>query len=185
MTTRDLGFVALFAALIVALGMIPAFPVPGLPVPITPQSMGVMMAGLILGPKRGALAPLAVIVLVAIGLPVLSGGRGGLGVIVGPSAGYLFGWVAAAFVTGLLAEILDVEGKSNAMRIGGMTLAAIVGGIVVEYVFGIAWMAFATKMGPMKAMIGSMMFVPGDLVKAVIAALVTLKVREAFRLERK
>jgi biotin transport system substrate-specific component len=185
MTTRDLGFVALFAALIVALGLIPAFPVPGLPVPITPQSMGVMMAGLILGPKRGALAPLVVIVLVAIGLPVLSGGRGGLGVIVGPSAGYLFGFVAAAFVTGFLAEILDDESKSKAARIFGLVLAAIVGGIVVDHIMGIAWLAFATKMGLMKAMIGDIMFVPGDLAKAVIAALVTIKVREAFRLERK
>ncbi len=185
MTTRDLGFVALFAALIVALGLIPAFPVPGLPVPITPQSMGVMMAGLILGPKRGALAVVVVIVLVAIGLPVLSGGRGGLGVIVGPSAGYLFGWVFAAFVTGFLAMVLDAEDKSRFQRIGGLVFAAIIGGIVVDHIMGILWLGFSTKMGLEKAMIGSMMFVPGDLAKAVIAALVTIKVREAFRLERK
>lgn len=185
MTTRDLGFVALFAALIVALGMIPAVPIPALPVPITPQSLGVMLAGLILGPKRGALAVVVLVVLVAIGLPVLSGGRGGLGVLVGPSAGYLYGYVLGAFVAGLIAAKLDTEDKSRAARIAGLLAAAIVGGIVCVYAGGIPWLAFFTGLGLPKAAIGSLAFVPGDLVKAVIAALVTLKVREAFRLERK
>jgi biotin transport system substrate-specific component len=185
MTTRDLGFIALFAALIVALGIIPAFPIPALPVPITLQSMGVMLAGLILGPKRGALAVIVVIVLVAIGLPVLSGGRGGLGVFVGPSAGYLFGYVPGAFVAGLLAAKLDTEDKSRGARIAGLLAAAIIGGIVVVHAGGIPWLAFFTGLGLPKAAIGDLTYVPGDLIKAVIAALVTIKVREAFRLERK
>ena len=79
MTTRDLVLSALFAALIVALGLIPAIPVGALPVPITPQSLGVMLAGLILGPVRGGLAVALVVLLVVLGLPVLSGGRGGFG----------------------------------------------------------------------------------------------------------
>ena len=78
MTTRDIVLVALFAAIIVVLGMLPPITLGFIPVPITAQSLGVMLAGCILGAKRGAGACLLVVLLVAIGLPVLSGGRGGL-----------------------------------------------------------------------------------------------------------
>ena len=103
MNTRDIVLVALFAAIIVVLGMLPPITFGFIPVPITAQSLGVMLAGCILGAKRGAAACLLVVLLVAIGLPVLSGGRGGLAVFAGPTAGYLVGWIAGAFVTGLIA----------------------------------------------------------------------------------
>ncbi|TBW34071.1 biotin transporter BioY [Siculibacillus lacustris] len=209
MTTRDIGLVALFAAVIVALGAVPAFPLAVLPVPITLQSLGVMLAGLVLGPKRGAAAPLVVIALVAIGLPVLAGGRGGLVVFAGPTAGFLIGWVPAAFVAGLLAMRLDRDGtpalvralsavRLNALtrplarggtgtvsRLLGLIAAALIGGVVVDYAFGIVWLAFAAKIGLAKAFYGSLAFIPGDIVKAVIAALVTLKVGDAYRLDRR
>lgn len=185
MNTRDLGYIALFAALIVALGIVPSFPVAGLPVPITLQSLGVMLAGLVLGPKRGALAPVVVIGLVAIGLPVLAGGRGGVGVFAGATAGFLFGWVPAAFVTGLLAARLDGAGREMVARVIGLSIAAIVGGIGVLYLCGILWLAFVTKLGLAKAFFGSIAFVPGDVIKAVVAALVTVKVRDAIAIERK
>lgn len=184
MTTRDLGLVALMAAVIVALGIIPAIPLAA-GVPITLQSMGVMLAGLLLGPKRGVAAVLVVIALVGLGLPVLAGGRGGLAVYVGPTAGFLFGWVAAVFVTGVLAMRLDVAGKTATARMVGLAIAAAVGGIVVLYLCGILWLAFVTKLGLTKAFMVSIAFVPGDIAKAIIAALVTMKVREAFALERK
>ncbi len=106
MNTRDLVLIALFAAIIVVLGLIPPITLGFIPVPITAQSMGVMLAGCILGAKRGAFAFLLFILLVAIGLPVLSGGRGGLAVFAGPSGGFILGWVVAAFVTGLIAAAL-------------------------------------------------------------------------------
>src|SRR5689334_10040414 len=97
MSTRDLVLSALFAAIIVALGIL---------VPITAQSMGVMMAGVVLGARRGSIAVLIVWVLVAIGLPVLSGGRGGLAAFAAPTTGFLIGWLFAAFTTGYLSERL-------------------------------------------------------------------------------
>ncbi|RVN51032.1 BioY family transporter, partial [Sinorhizobium meliloti] len=103
MNTRDLVLVALFTAIIVVLGLVPPITLGFIPVPITAQSMGVMLAGCIIGAKRGALAFLLLVLLVAIGLPVLSGGRGGLAVLAGPSGGFIFGWAVAAFVTGLIA----------------------------------------------------------------------------------
>ena len=107
MTTRDIVLVALFAAIIIVLGLLPPLTLGFIPVPITAQSLGVMLAGCILGAKRGAAAVLLVVLLVAIGLPVLSGGRGGLAVFAGPTAGYLIGWVFGAFVTGLIAYDAD------------------------------------------------------------------------------
>lgn len=184
MNTRDIGYVALFAALIVALGIVPAIPLAA-GVPITLQSLGVMLAGLILGPRRGALAPVVVIALVALGLPVLSGGRGGVGVFTGPTAGFLFAWVAGAFVAGFLAQVLDQRVDGFVKRTALLTLAAILGGIVVVYLGGILWLAFFTKLGLAKAFTVSLPFIPGDVAKAVVAALVTIKVRDALSIERK
>ena len=184
MTTRDISHVALMAAVIVALGLVPAIPLAA-GVPITLQSMGVMLAGLVLGPKRGAAAVLVVVALVALGLPVLSGGRGGLGVFVGPTAGFLLGWILAAFVAGFLAQVLEATEKSTLVRTVQLTAAAIVGGIVVLYACGILWLAFFVKLGLAKAFMVSIVFVPGDVAKAIAAALITVKVRQAVAIERK
>lgn len=184
MSTRDISLVALMAAVIVALGLVPAIPLAG-GVPITLQSMGVMLAGLVLGPKRGAAAVLVVIALVALGLPVLAGGRGGLAVFVGPTAGFLLGWVLAAFVAGFLAQVFEAPEKSTPVRVAQLSLAAIVGGIVVLYACGILWLAFVAKLGLVMAFMVSIAFIPGDVVKAVVAALITVKVRAAMAIERK
>src|SRR5690606_39162700 len=93
MSSRDLVLAALFAAIIVALGLLPPIMLGFIPVPITAQSMGVMLAGVILGARRGTIAVLLVLLLAAIGLPVLSGGRGGLAVFAAPTTGFLIGWV--------------------------------------------------------------------------------------------
>ena len=85
---RNLTLVALFAALIAALALIPKFSL-GFGVPITAQTLGVMLCGTVLGAKRGTLAVLLFLVLVAIGLPLLAGGRGGLGSFMLPSSGFL------------------------------------------------------------------------------------------------
>ncbi|AYG61316.1 biotin transporter BioY [Rhizobium jaguaris] len=172
MSTRDLVLSALFAAIIVALGLLPPISIGIIPVPITAQSLGVMLAGVVLGAKRGAIAVLIVVVLVAIGLPVLSGGRGGLAVFVGPTAGFFIGWIFAAYVTGYLSERL-VKAEQTGLAQGiGFFIASVAGGVVVLYAFGIAWLAIAANLGFTKAFLGSMGFIPGDLVKAVVAALV-------------
>ena len=131
-TTRDtsatLGRVAVFAALIIVLGTV-VVPLPG-GVPITGQTLAVMLAGLVLGPRVAPWSVALVLVLAAIGLPVLAGGRGGLGVFVGPTAGYLLGWVAGVVVIGLLMR----TGRPTWWR---AAIAAFVGGVLVVYAFGI------------------------------------------------
>src|SRR3712207_9526206 len=102
MKTRDLAYIALFAAIVAVLGQLPAVPVPGIPVPITAQTLGVMLAGSVLGARRGGLALLLFLAVVAMGAPLLASGAGGLGVFVGPTAGYLYRWPIGAVLIGWL-----------------------------------------------------------------------------------
>lgn len=171
MQTRDLVLTALFAAIIVALGLLPPIMLGFIPVPITAQSMGVMLAGVILGAKRGTLAVLLVLVLAAIGLPVLSGGRGGLGVFMAPTTGYLIGWVFAAMGSGYVAQKLVRRDQSGLMQGISFFIAALFGGVIVLYGFGVTYLALVTGMGFSKAFMGSLAFIPGDALKAAVAAL--------------
>ncbi|BBF92088.1 biotin transporter BioY [Blastochloris tepida] len=183
MTIRDVVLIALFAAIIVALGLVPAIPVAGIPVPITLQTLGVMLAGAVLGPKRGAAACLLVLLLVVIGLPVLAGGRGGLGLILSPTGGFLLGFVASAYVIGWLVARFDrlpLAREKPAARAALTVLACIIGGIVVEYAIGIPWLAVAAGLPLSKAALGALAFVPGDLVKAIIAGLVASGVKRVY-----
>ncbi|BCJ91480.1 BioY family transporter [Terrihabitans soli] len=169
METRDLVRIALFAAVIGALGLLPKFDLPFTAgVPITAQSLGVMLAGIFLGPRRGALAVLLFLFIVALGMPLLAGGRGGLGPFFAPSAGFLIGFVPGAFVAGLVMERLQ-----KLPLIPAAIIAAILGGIVTVYAFGIPVLAAVAKMDIGSAALASMVFVPGDLLKAVVAGLVT------------
>ena len=182
MSTRNLVLSSLFAAIIVALGMLPPIYLAVFAVPITAQSLGVMMAGTVLGAYRAGAAVLIVLVLVAIGLPVLSGGRGGLGVFVAPPAGYLVGFVPAAYVAGLVSERLVRAGQSGGRQIAGFFVAAALGGIVIDHLLGIAWLAQSTGMGFSKAFLGDLAFVPGDVLKAAIAALAARAVMVGYPL---
>jgi len=169
MSTRDLVLAALFAAIIVALGLVPPIMLGFIPVPVTAQLLGVMLAGVILGAKRGGFAVLLVLLLVAIGLPVLSGGRGGPATFALPTAGYLVGWFFAAFVTGYLSERFVDRSQSGIVQIAGFFLAALAG-VVVDHALGVIYLAWGTGTGLMTAFIGDLAFIPGDVLKALIAA---------------
>ncbi|QBF29652.1 biotin transporter BioY [Thalassococcus sp. S3] len=175
MSTRDIVYIALFAALTAALGLFPPITLPAIGVPITAQSMGVMLAGALAGSKRGGLALLLFIVLVAIGLPLLSGGRGGFGIFLGPSGGFLLSWPIAAFLIGWLFE--KHKGEPT-LPLALVYLA--VGGIGLVYLIGVPWIAFAAELSLTQAFTGSIGFVPGDLIKVVLAALVARGVRRAY-----
>lgn len=175
LSTRDIVLIALFAALTAALAVFPPITLPLIGVPITAQSMGPMLAGAVLGARRGALAMGLVVVLVALGLPILSGGRGGLGVFAGPTAGFLLGWIPAAYVTGLLHEL----GWRKLTAIRSFVFAAL-GGIVMLYGLGIPVLAVQAGLSLKAAALGSAPFIPGDLVKAGITAAIALSVKRAW-----
>lgn len=172
--SRDLALVAVFAGVIAALGLVPAVFVPGFPAPITLQSMGVVLAGAVLGPRRGTLSVLLFLLLVALGLPLLAGGRGGLGVFVTPYAGFLWAFPLAALVVGWLTWR---RGAPYLVRWG---VPVNLLGSVVLYVGG--WLSLVTIGGnaPLAALALLVIYVPGDLVKMVIAALVARGVHSAL-----
>ncbi|EFO32151.1 BioY protein [Roseibium sp. TrichSKD4] len=168
MSDRSLVQIAFYAALIAALGLLPPIAIPFLGgVPITAQSLGVMLAGVMLGPVRGALAVLLLLFLVALGAPLLSGGRGGLAVFAGPSVGFLIGWPVGAFVAGLI-----MQKTANYNVLVSAAFAAAIGGIGVIYAFGIPGLVVMTDLTFAKAAMGSAIYLPGDLVKVAIAAIV-------------
>lgn len=164
---RSITHIALFAALIAALGLIPKITL-AFGVPVTAQSLGIMLCGTILGAKRGFLAVLLFLLLVALGLPLLSGGRGGLGVFASPTAGFLFGFPVAAFVTGLIMERMR-----NVPLLPVAILASVLGGIVILYLFGVTGMAITLDKSFVEAAKLILIFIPGDILKALIAGLLT------------
>ncbi|MGE4335174.1 MAG: biotin transporter BioY [Pigmentiphaga sp.] len=182
LSTRDTVLIALFAALIVVFSLMPPVPLAGVPVPITLQTFGVMLAAAMLGPWRGLLACALYTVLWAVGLPVLPGGRGGLGVLAGPTGGFLVGMIAGAWVTGWMAERLGGRAESRFAQWLGYALACVCGGIAIVYAVGIPWLAAITGMGLTKAAAASLVFVPGDLIKAGLVAVVVVQVRRAWPL---
>jgi biotin transport system substrate-specific component len=171
--------VSSFAALIAVLGLPGAFLLPGNLVPVTLQTLGVMLAGSILGWKRGALSVIVLLVLVAAGLPLLSGGRGGLAVFYGPgafSAGYLVGWVFGAAMIGWLVQL---RLPAYPMWWGG--LANVAGGIGVVYLFGIPVQAAVLgTSGLVATATSAALFLPGDAIKVVIATAVASAVHRGY-----
>lgn len=163
---------AVFAALIAALGVPGSIALFGSAVPITLQTFGVMLAGSLLGARRAGMAVGLFLALVACGLPLLAGGRGGLAVFVGPSAGYMLGWLVGAMVTGFIIE----RGGFSIVRTAA---ANLVGCVVVMYVIGIPLQAFSTGTSLTVAAVSALTFVIGDLIKVALATSIAVAVHRA------
>lgn len=168
-SSRSLAATALFAALIAVFGLIPKIDLP-LGVPITLQTLGVMLAGALLGPRRALQAVALFLAAVAIGLPLLSGGRGGPAVFFAPSAGYLLGWPLGAWVTGMLMSALPTTTPLRAA--GSAFIAAVGGGLLVVHACGVVGLMLIAQFSASKALLGTLVFVPGDLLKAALCAAV-------------
>ena len=175
LSSRDLALVAVFVGIMAALGLVPPIYAFGSTVPITAQSMGPMLAGAIIGARRGALSMVVFLALVAVGLPLLAGGAGGLGVFATPRVGFLLGFPVAALVVGLVTQAF---GPSYGLAKG--LLANVVGGIALLYVFGIAGIMAVGQLGIDAAATSVAVFVPGDLAKAVVAAIVARGVHAGY-----
>jgi len=183
-STRSLSYIALFAAVIAVFGLIPKIDMP-FGVPITLQSLGIMLVGCLLGPRRAFYTVLLLLVAVALGLPLLSGGRGGLAVFTAPAAGFLLGWLLGATACGwCMRRLVNVTGKRVWLA---ALISSVLGGIVVMYLFGILGLAAIAHMSVTQAALAVLVFIPGDLVKcALCAVLVQSVVRgmPAWRLDR-
>jgi biotin transport system substrate-specific component len=172
---RDITRIAVFAAIIAVLGIPAAIPAFGGAVPITAQTLGVMLAGAVLGSWRGAAAVAVFEVLVLIGLPLLSGGRGGAGVFAGPTAGYLIGWILGAFVIGAI-----VRGNIRKPSWWRIALGSFVGGVLVVYAVGIPVLSLVTKLPFGAAALSNVVFLPGDIIKVIVTTLIALALYRAY-----
>ncbi|MGK8524103.1 biotin transporter BioY [Nocardia asteroides] len=175
LSARDMAQIAVFAALIAALGLPGAITVGFSGVPITVQTLGVILAGAVLGARKGTAAVLVFLALTMIGLPLLSGGRTGLTALAGPSAGYLVGWIPAALFIGLCtARILPRYPIALGLLINA------VGGLLIIYVFGTVGLLLRTDLGLGAAITTNWAFIPGDLLKVVVATVVAKGVHRAY-----
>lgn len=175
----DLGLIAVFAALVAASALIAAIPVGGLGVPITVQTLAVMLTGLALGPGRAFAAVGLYVLLGLAGLPIFSGGRSGLGVLAGPSAGYIVAFPLAAAAVGWLTVVVL---RRTALRYRGVVLfaAAMVSSIVLVHSLGILGMVANAKLDLSKAFLADLPYYPGDVIKNVLAVSIALALHRAF-----
>lgn len=154
----------LAGSVLIALSAQIAVPLPFTPVPVTGQTFAILLVGMALGSRRGALAVMAYLMEGASGLPVFANGTGSLAVLMGPTSGYLFGFVPAAFAVGWLAENgWDRNPISTA-------LAMLIGNAII-YVPGL--IVLGTILGTTPSTTLSYGFLPfylGDIVKLVLAA---------------
>ncbi len=188
-----MALTALFAALS-ALGAFLA--IPAGPVSITLQTLFVLLAGILLGPRLGALSQLIYIALGLIGLPIFSGFSGGVFSVFKPSFGFLIGFIVAAYVVGILVEkyakkspVIAPDGSvsKGAYSFFKILLIALLGTVII-YLFGIPYMyiiltkVMHTDITISKAFqVGCLIFLPGDLLKTLMASLLGVKLLPKLR----
>lgn len=174
---------ALMAAALAVLSLV-AIPLPISPVPITLQTLGVYLAGGLLGPKWGMAAVGAYVLLGAAGVPVFAGGEAGLGVLLGPKGGYLAGFIPAAALAGAAAQRLPSGGSEGKARSWGGILflgAGLLGATAAVYACGVAWLSFVTGIGlPRAVVVGVLPFLPGDGLKVIAAVLLIPAIRRSL-----
>lgn len=174
MTTRDLMLSAMFVALL-AIGS--QLSVPVKPLPVTLQTLVVMLTGALLGKKRGPISVLVFIGLAAVGAPILSGGAGGIAHLVGPTAGYIWAFPIAAFLVGLFIEQFAKRGPIKAWQV---FISCVLGSMIIVHTLGFTWLLYVTGIPINKLMYSSLLpFLPWDAVKALIATIITMTLYRA------
>lgn len=174
----DLGLIGVFAALVAGAALVPGLAVNGFGVPITFQTLAVMLTGLVLGPGRAFAAVGLYTLLGLAGLPIFSQGRSGLGILAGPSAGYIIAFPIAACLVGWLATV--VIRRTTKARALWLFLSATVTSIAVVHTLGVAGIALNTKATLEQAFISDLVFYPGDIVKNILAAIIAVALHRAF-----
>lgn len=177
MRTATMTRVALMAAVTAVAAQI-TIPLPFSPVPFTLQVLAVILTGLLLGPRHGALAMAVYVLIGAIGIPVFAGFRGGLGVVLGPTGGYLLAYPVAAAVAGLAAHALRTSPRARA-TVTGLLFGAL--GLAVIYALGAGWLSVVADLPVGVAVLqGVAPFVVLDAIKVLIATLAAVAAAPAI-----
>ncbi len=162
-TTYQLAVTGLMTALTCILGPM-SLALPFTPVPISLTNFVVFLSVWLLGWRLGTVSYLIYLLLGLAGLPVFSGFTGGAGKLLGPTGGYLIGFIFLAVLMGIVFD----KSESRLVRLAGMIL-----GMIVAYLFGTAWLAYQSKIGLFAALGSAVIpFIPGDLVKMAIVLLI-------------
>jgi biotin transport system substrate-specific component len=175
--SRDIALIAAFAALISASAYVGAIPVGSAGVPITLQTLTVMLAGCVLGPVRGFAAVTLYLALGAVGLPVFAEHSSGIGVFTGPSGGYLLSFPIAAALGGFLVKYVARDGRTRAFVVFACSIAA---SILVIHPLGILGMMLHFDVSFLEAGAWDMPFWLGDVVKTSLVAMIAAEVHRAF-----
>ncbi|MTT31172.1 hypothetical protein GMB86_03975 [Terrilactibacillus sp. BCM23-1] len=180
MKTKSLTLISLFVAVMIVFGTLPTIQIPFIPVPFTFQMIGVMLVGSILGARKGFIAMLVFIILIAAGCPFLSGGRGGLAVLLGPTGGYVLSWPIAVFVIGLITDHIKV------MKLVVIQYYfAILVGIFTIYFSGVLWLSIYNHLPLNSVIAGNSILFVLDLVKAALCATLASQLRSRLAVSGK
>lgn len=173
----DIALIATFTALIVVCALLPAISVGGL-VPITLQTFAVLLAGAVLGARRGFLAVLLYLALGAIGIPVFSGGAAGIAPFMGPSAGYLVAFPFAAALCGFIVERLPRQKIATSVPL--IFVAGFGSSLVFVHTLGPTGISLFGGITLAQGFAADLVFYPGDIIKNILMAIVATAVHRAF-----
>ena len=158
----------MMAALVAVLAWV-SVPLPISPVPVTLQTLGVLLAGGLLGRVYGPVSVAVYVFVGLVGVPVFAGGASGIGELAGPRGGYLIGFVLAAFVMGLTVEGVRSRRVEGAWAFVLLAAGGVAATLVI-YCAGVPWLALVTGVGLSKGLIvGAALFLPGDILKLAVA----------------
>lgn len=173
---QDLAYVAVFAALIIVLAFV-SIPVGAAGVPVVLQNAAVVLAGLVLGGRRGLLAAALVLFLGLIGLPVLAGGRTTLAALAGPTVGYIAGYLVSAGVAGWIAY--RARPRRRGEQILWFTVAAVAG-LLVQYALGALGLVWRAGLSVTESIIAQGAFLVPDAAKFALMVVIALGIHAAF-----
>lgn len=176
--TKAFILASFFTALTAACSII-SIPLPFSPVPVNLALLAVYLAGGLLGAKYGFLSMVIYLILGAFGVPVFHNLTGGLGIIMGPTGGFIFGYIAAAFLTGFFYH-RSAGPSGNKNKNTRSLVFGIVAGLLACYSLGLLWFMYLTGSNlPAALMLCVIPFIPGDIFK-IIAAVVLIRKLEPF-----
>ena len=171
---RQMTLVSLFAAL-TAVGAFISIPI--YPVPLTLQTLFTLLAAMTLGSVMGASSQIIYVLLGVVGLPVFAGFKAGIGILFGPTGGFLFGFIISAYVIG---KIIELKKEKNMFY---YFLAGLLGTVII-YIIGITQLSLVTSIGVKKAItVGMFPFIPGDILKIIAASFIASKLKPTIELK--
>ncbi|WMJ84847.1 biotin transporter BioY [Oscillospiraceae bacterium LTW-04] len=172
LSVRDLCFIGIFTAVIVVLAQI-SIPMP-YGVPMTLQTFAIPLAGIVLGARKGALSTLTYILLGAFGVPVFAGFTGGLGIVFGPTGGFILSFPLMALAAGIGSECNNNTGL----------VCGLIAGAVINYICGMLMFSLVTSRSLTTAFVACVLpFIPTSIIKMVLAAILGVKVKHVLEKE--